>query len=259
MTTGLDMPKKPVVAVQRAVQVLRYLGAASNPAGVNEIARALDLVPSTCLHILKTLAHEGMVTADTLSKKYRLGPTLLRLARDMVGTNDFVRMAQPLLERMAAAHGATTAAVWLEGRERVIVVATASSRTDFGIQVSVGSRFPALISAIGACVVATSEIPKQDLQRRFKELKWQKAPAFETWLDDIDRARRDGFAVDRGHYIGGITVVAAPVFQADGSCSSLIAGLGLTAQFRERTLEALIGEVRRTAGTLSARYDDGGL
>jgi DNA-binding IclR family transcriptional regulator len=61
-----------VPAVNRAVQILRYLAQHQDPIGVNQLAAELGLVPSTCLHILRVLVDEGLVAADT-SKRYRMG------------------------------------------------------------------------------------------------------------------------------------------------------------------------------------------
>src|SRR5262249_50702680 len=55
---GRTRAVRSVPAVTRAVAILRLLGASEEPLGVNAIARALELVPSTCLHILRVLAGE---------------------------------------------------------------------------------------------------------------------------------------------------------------------------------------------------------
>lgn len=243
--------RKPVVAVQRAVQILSFLGAAQRPAGVNEVARALGIVPSTCQHILKTLAHDGLVSEDKIVKKYQLGPTLLRLAKDMVGSNDFVRNAQARLDRMAADHNVTTVGVWREGADRIIVVAKGQAPSDFSLHVNIGSRFPALTSAIGHCFAAAATGTADQLKEPFKELKWQNPPAFAAWLEQIAFARDNGYAVDAGHYIGGVTVVAAPVQEAFGTTARAIVGVGLSAQLKGEALAALARDLKITAAELS--------
>ena len=248
--------RKPVVAVQRAVRILRFLGAAQRPAGVNEVARALGIVPSTCLHILKTLDHDGLVSEDKAAKKYQLGPTLLRFARDMVGSNDFVRNVQTALDRIAQAHQVTTVAVWREGTDRIIVVAKAHAPTNFSIHVNIGSRFPALTSAIGHCFAATGDMDPAYLRQPFEELNWQNTPDFTTWLDDVAYARENGYAIDAGHHIGGVTVVAAPVREAIAGTNRAIAGLGLSEQLKGGALASLAADLKQSADTLSELYTE---
>ena len=48
-------------AVTRAVAILAVLSKSPEPLGVSAIARQVDLIPSSCLHILRALAgDEGM-------------------------------------------------------------------------------------------------------------------------------------------------------------------------------------------------------
>jgi DNA-binding IclR family transcriptional regulator len=262
MNTATQDLRKPVVAVQRAVQILRYLGSAQRPAGVNEVSRALGIVPSTCQHILKTLDHDGLVSEDKVAKKYQLGPTLLRFARDMVGSNDFVRNAQVVLDPLAATHQVTTAAIWREGTDRIIVVAKANAPVNFSLHVNIGSRFPALTSAIGHCFTAASGLDPDYLRAPFDELHWQNQPDFEAWKDDVAFARENGYAVDAGYYIGGITVVAAPVHdpahepmhEAAGGCSRALVALGLSAQLKGPALTSLALDLKTKAAALSESY-----
>ncbi|MDE0727809.1 MAG: IclR family transcriptional regulator [Alphaproteobacteria bacterium] len=248
--------RKPVVAVQRAVQIMRFLGSVQRPAGVNEVSRALGIVPSTCQHILKTLDHDGLVSEDRAAKKYQLGPTLLRFARDMVGSNDFVRNAQGVLDRMAGAHQVTTAAVWREGTDRIIVVAKAHAPANFSLHVNIGSRFPALTSAIGHCFAAAGHLDPDFLRTDFDELQWQNQPDFEAWKDDVAFARANGYAVDAGYYIGGITVIAAPVHEAVGGCTRAVVALGLSEQLKGPALDALGRDLKSNADALSEPYSE---
>src|SRR5262245_61591275 len=65
-------PPRPVPAVTRALAILRLLGRSEEPLGVNAIARALELIPSTALHILRVLVAEELVAFDPVTKRYRL-------------------------------------------------------------------------------------------------------------------------------------------------------------------------------------------
>ena len=95
-------PARPVTAVSRAARILRYLGRSQEPLGVNRIARELDLIPSTALHILRTLAYEDLVVFEPNTKRYSLGIGILGIARDMLGSSGFVQAVQSHLEDIAA-------------------------------------------------------------------------------------------------------------------------------------------------------------
>lgn len=247
--------RKPVVPVHRAVAILRYLASASAPAGVQEIARALDLVPSTCLHILRSLAHEGMLTVDPASKRYRLGPAVLRLARDMAGSDAFVQAVQPQLDRISPAFGVTAAATAMDGPERIVIVARSQMSPGLGISVRVGSRFPVLISAIGMCLAARDKAAPHDYGRRIGELTWQNPPDMGEWTAAVERARRDGYAVDRGYFIEGMTVIAAPVMDLARRPSRFVTALGFSRNLDGDTGARLGRALTQAAAELSDVYD----
>lgn len=240
-------------AVTRAIGILKVLGESSHPLGVNAIARAIDVVPSSCLHILRALAEEGMVHVDVRTKQYSLGLGLLMLARDMAGRSQFARAVQPELERLARDHSVTATAVEMDARERLVVVALAQAPTLWRLQVGLGARVPAFISATGRCVAAYSGLDNAALASRFSRLKWHNPPEFETWLADVELARRTGIAVDIGQYTAGLTVVAALLPPQGGERQS-VSVVGLSDQISSRDLARLKRATRaaalRVAGSL---------
>jgi DNA-binding IclR family transcriptional regulator len=100
-----------VPAVSRAIAILRLLGKAKEPMGVNAIAQALDLIPSTCLHILRTLVEERLIAVDSETKRYRLGMGMLTLARSAREANAFPSTVQAGLDRLSSAWGVTAIGV----------------------------------------------------------------------------------------------------------------------------------------------------
>jgi DNA-binding IclR family transcriptional regulator len=239
-------------AAARAIQVLKILGRSPAPLGVNAIARSLGLVPSSCLHVLRALVEEGMVQVDPVTKQYTLGLGLLSLARDMLGHNHFARLVQPELDRIAHRYGVTTTAVELDSRERMVVVAMAQAATPLKIQVSLGSRFPAYISATGRCVAAHAELDEAELKRRFSELQWQAPPRFDDWLDEVRACRKTHVAVDVGNYITGFTVVASPV-AGRGGVQQAVSAVGVSEQLSGRALAQLKRDTREAAQRVSAQ------
>src|SRR5690606_812404 len=158
---------RAVPAVTRAVAILRLLDRADAPMGVNAIARELDLVPSTCLHILRALTEEELVAVDPATKRYTLEAGIVSLARRALRRDSFSNAVQPELDRLARRHGLTTIGVRVVGLEHMIVVAISHADLGLRLHVDLGSRFPALISATGRCFAAFGDHPVEELERRF--------------------------------------------------------------------------------------------
>src|SRR5262245_49020766 len=146
------MEKSKAPAISRAAAVLRLLGKSDAPLGLQAIARELDLVPSTCLYVLRALVAEELVAFDADLKRYSLEAGVLTLARHWLRRNRFNDLAQPVLDRISEAFEVTMLGVHIVGLEHIIVVAASQSGPNLQMSAQIGSRFPALISATGRCI-----------------------------------------------------------------------------------------------------------
>ncbi len=211
LSTVIKSSKAP--AISRAAAILRLLGRHDSPMGLGAIARELGLNPSTALYVLRALADEELVAFDADTKRYALDAGVLTLARGWLRRDRFADLVQPVLERLALVHDVTMLGVQIASKDHMIVVATAQGGANFQLSAQVGSRFPALISATGRCLAAYSQMPLDKLEARFAQLRWDTPPSFADWQAQVAQTRQQGFAVDEGNYIAGVTVVAAPIWR----------------------------------------------
>jgi DNA-binding IclR family transcriptional regulator len=246
---NVETSKAP--AISRAAAVLRLLGKSDSPLGVQAVARELGLVPSTCLHVLRALAVEEFVSVDSDTKRYSLEAGVLTIARHWLRRNRFSNLAQPVLDRIAQAFDVTTLGVHIVGMDHIIVVAISQSGHSLQLRTEIGSRFPALISATGRCIAAFGDYPTVDLEARFKTLRWDEPPTLERWKAQVSQTRAQGFAVDPGNYISGVTVVAAPVWKTRDTLSHALVAIGIGSSLKRSGLPALQKSLLAAAQTLS--------
>ena len=228
----IDSPNPALVkdskapAISRAAAVLRLLGKSETPQPLGAIARALGLNPSTCLYVLRSLVAEELVSFDADSKRYALEAGVLTLARQWLQRNQFPDLAQPALDRLAQQFGVTMLGVQIMGLDHIVTVAAAQA-AGFQLSVQVGSRFPALISATGRCIAAFGTYDAADLEARFAKLRWDDPPSLAEWQAQVAETRHQGFGVDEGNYISGVTVLAAPVWKGKGRPSHALVAMGI--------------------------------
>lgn len=257
MTDTLTTPViRAVPAVSRAAAILQLLARSSAPMGVQAIARTLGLVPSTCLHILRVMAAEHLVSVTPDTKLYALGPGLIALARVALRRDRFSALAQPALDALAARYPVTALAVESLGLRHMVVVGISRSQGAFRLTVDIGSRFPALISATGRCVAAFGRHSWTDIEQGFKALRWDDPPSWNQWRREVAETRRTGFAADEGRYIAGVTILAAPVVTADGTVNTLVL-VGLSGQLARAGLAPLGADLRESAASLQALLPPG--
>ncbi|RYH31038.1 MAG: winged helix-turn-helix transcriptional regulator, partial [Alcaligenaceae bacterium] len=145
---------RPVPAVTRSIAILRLLGEQKQPLTLKSVAQALGLVPSTCLHILRVLVSEDLVTVDLDTKRYALGSGMISLARSVLEGGGFTQLVQPVLDRLAAQFGVTAMGVEITSRPTVMVLAISQSNQPFRVHTDVGSQFDTLVSATGRLIAA---------------------------------------------------------------------------------------------------------
>jgi DNA-binding IclR family transcriptional regulator len=238
-------------AISRAAAILRLLGKSDMPLGVQSIARELGLVPSTCLHVLRALVTEEFVSFDPDTKRYSLEAGVLTLARHWLRRNRFTDLAQPVLDRIGQAFDVTVLGVHIVGLDHIIVVALSQSGHDFQLSTQIGSRFPALISATGRCIAAFGDHSEAELETRFKTLRWDEPPTLDEWKAQVSKTRAQGFAVDAGNYISGVTVIAAPVWRTRGKLSHALVAIGIGGALKRAGLPALQDALLSAAKVLS--------
>jgi DNA-binding IclR family transcriptional regulator len=247
-----NMRVRQVPAVSRAVAVLRLLGRSEAPLGVNAMAKRLGMVPSTCLHILRALTVEELVAVDPASKRYSLGAGMLTLARSLLRKGSFAAAIQPGLDRLSRRYRVTAIGVQVIGLEHMIVAAISRAELALRLHVDVGSRFPALISATGRCLAAFGGFPPDEVERRFRQLRWDRPPSLKAWRAEVAAARRNGYSIDRGSYIRGVTILALPVLDAAGRMSHGVVALGVSEEIEAIGVAQLVDELHALAAALPA-------
>ena len=238
---------RPVPAVARAVAILRLLGQSDEPRGVSALARELKLVPSTCLHILRALAAEGLVAADPRGRGWLLGAGLVGLARSALRRGGFAERVQPGLDALSSRFRVAAIGVQVDDLDHMTVLAISRPDLPIRIQVDIGSRFPGLISATGRCLAAFSNHPWQDIAARFARLRWDQPPTLAQWRREVAETRKAGYAMDRGNYIRGVTVLAVPVLDGDGLMTHAAVAVGISDQMREAGVPKIVRELRAIA------------
>ncbi len=221
---------RPVPAVSRSIAILRLLGEARQGLGVKAIADTLELVPSTCLHILRVLVSEDLVRVDPATKRYTLASGMISLARSVLAGGGFSQLAQPALDRLAQAYGVTAMGVEVTRRMGVVVLAISKSNQPFRLYTDVGSQFDHLVSATGRLIAAHSGETWTQLRARFKAIPWDKPPTFDAWKKEVELARVKGWSVDRDHFVSGLTVVAVPIMDDKRQLTHTLVVAGLSSQ-----------------------------
>jgi DNA-binding IclR family transcriptional regulator len=229
---------REVGAVAQAAAILRAVAGSREALGVTAIARAAGVSPSTTLNILRTLVHEGFVALVPETKTYRLGLGLLEVARPLLNRSD-VELLQPRLQSIATEFEAT-ATVWqVAPDDKALLLGRIVPASGIHIEFRLATRIPAYAGAIGRAVAAAGQLPRATLRARFGAIRWHVPVAFDTFLSEIETASANGYAVDLGQLIRGVTSAAAALCDRTGRPRLVVAAHLFQGQLTEQRLEAL--------------------
>jgi len=246
---------RDVPAVTRALKILRFLARSRHPMGVAPLARELGMIPSTCLHIVRVLLDNGMLNFNAQSKRYSLGPGVVALATAYSQLNPLVQAAHSHMQVLSRMHDCAFAAIEESGPDHYIVVAATEPSPGLSIRLSLGSRFPILISAAGLCFAAFNDMTPAQLKNGFAKLRSDNLPVFASWLKQVERVRATGYAVDQGQYMRGLAVIAVPIFRDGGHMMGALCAVGLCEQLSGARILALSTSLRQAVRDMSREMD----
>lgn len=240
-----------VESVRRALRILRCFRAEQPELGVTEIARELRLPKSTIHRLLATLEVEGFAYRVNGSR-YVLGWRAFELGAAVLAWS---AIRQPILRRLEALVAATgeTAHLGVLDEGRVLYVEKVESDRPLRMPSAVGRRLPLHCTALGKVLAAGLEDAL--LVRIIKRVG---LPAFTpntitdlaTLRREVEKVRKNGFALDNEEIEEGLMCVAAPVVDERGATCVAISISGPVSRVRDR-LDDNIAAVREACRALS--------
>ena len=145
-----------------------------------------------------------------------------------------------------------TATLWQRaGKDRVVLVDRADHDAAVRVHMSVGQRLPMYVAALGRCMAAYSGLTRAEIKRQFQSLRWENPPTFEQYWSDVEQVRIDGYSIDEGHYVRGVTTVSVPVLDEAGRPLMAISAVGFSAQLDAARLHVLAQDLRAHAQLIS--------
>jgi len=254
-----DAPAQPderylVPALIRGLGLLKAFSPAQPALSLGELAAAIGVTRSAAYRLAYTLEHLGFLRHDARSRRYTLGPEVLRLGYGYLASRDLVEVAAPVLEALRDRTGWSAHLGILEGTE-VVYLARVPTRRSIASNVQVGSRLPAHATAMGRILLAA--LPEAEVARRYgggalPGFNTRTAPTLPALQAQLAIDRANGFVATVSGFEEGVAVAAAPVRDVSGA---VVAALNVSAVALHTNDQELRGtlrqEVLRAAAELS--------
>jgi IclR family acetate operon transcriptional repressor len=224
-----------------------------SPRTIAELAGALGAPEADLAPVLAALERHGLVRWDGDPAQVRPGPAPLRFARSGLHREDLVEHAGPSMRRLADESGETVN-LMVPTAAGTEAIAQEDGRHLLGVTNWLGRDIPEHASAAGKVFLAYGVAGVPARLERLTDRTIVDASALER---DLEAARARGYATLVDELEPGLSVVAAPVFDAGGGVVAALSVSGPTSRLPEHRL-ALLGRVAiEQALAISARlgYD----
>jgi DNA-binding IclR family transcriptional regulator len=242
-----------VQSVDRAITVLEIL-AQRGEAGVTEVAAEIAVHKSTAFRLLAALEDRGLVEQAADRGKYRLGFGILRLAGAVSSHMDVTQQGRPVCERLAREMGETVNLAVAHAQYAVNIdqVRGPAAVTTFNW---VGQLTPLHATSSGKVLLAhldeqrRTDVLSNGLER-FTPRTVTSMAGLEQQLED---ARRRGYAVVVEEYEVGLNAMAAPVRSQHGAVVAAVSASGPAYRFTEERMRDLAPALVHAAAEISHR------
>ncbi len=251
------MKKYGAPSVKKAFAILSAISASRDGLGVSELAKNLKMAKSTVHGMTSALEELGAVMREPLTKKYKLGFTLLEIGRSAYSQIDLKTSSRPVTEALME-KSRTSVFLGILNWGHVTILDIVESSQDLSITAPVGSTIPLLAGAVGKVFLASmtneeaAKIIKSKGLPRFTE---NSIVDVHMYVKELEQVREKGYAVDDEEYILGVRAVAAPLMGL-GQLRSAIWSVGFKASLDENKMQALTVETQKAARTISRRIQD---
>lgn len=239
--------------VVKALSLLDHFDAETPEFGLAELARASRFDKATTRRLLVALASMGFLEQDALTRRYRLGATLVRLARIREALFPMIELARPIADALSRGSGETVHVSQIAG-DVLSSNYVCESLQPIRVRVSVGMKLPFSCTASGLAFLSVAPeafratVSKGPLLRRTAN-----SPANAGQLRKrVEETQKRGYAINNQGFDKGVVSVAAPILGANGSPVGAISITSPAGRADAAALKRHGAGVREAAARISA-------
>jgi DNA-binding IclR family transcriptional regulator len=244
-----DVSGRPVGSVARALALLDVL--ADGPAGVNALARRIEVNPSSASRLLATLERGGLVEREP-GGPYRLGLHLVALADRVLARLDVRDLARPQLRALVEQTG-ETATLSVPGGDEAVTVDFVPGESSVVSMARLGRPSIRHATAVGKVLLAFAGGDPGVLTAYTERT----ITAPERLAAELAAVRECGWAEAEGEREPDLNALAAPVLGRGGELAAILGLQGPAARFTAVRRAEVLPRLLEAAAALSRALGSG--
>jgi len=244
-----------VQSLTRGLSLLEALATAESGLSLTDLARKVELAPSTAHRLLATLEKMGYVYQGGDLARWYVGLHAFTVGSSFLANRDFVAQSHPYLRRLMEQSGETANLGILDGTEAVFIDQVQCRETMRTI-VKLGSRVPLHASGVGKAIFAALPDEQIDAIVKVKGLPRITANTItspEIMWASIRVIRQRGYSFDDEEHLPGTRCVAAPIYDEHAETLGALSLAGPLSRLPDDRIKQLGPLVAHTAEELTRR------
>jgi IclR family pca regulon transcriptional regulator len=250
---NVSKPRYFINSLAKGLSVLQAFGEAGHPLTLSEVAKALGANSTTATRLCYTLTELGFIQKDG-QRRYHLTPKILTLGHSYISGLAWQEVAQYYLERLFKEVQETVNLSILEGSE-MIYLFRIRKRKYLPFDIQIGTKLPVYCTAMGKVLMALgpSERTKPILKAlEFKPLTARTITSLDKFMDELERVRKKGYAINDEELSIGNRSVGAPIMGKQGYAVAAINIAVPTTEYSRSQMEKILApQVIRTCREIS--------
>lgn len=252
---GVKDSKYNVSNLERGLDIMELLLAHPDGLGISDISRILGVPKNGVFRIANTLAEREYLIRDENSKQFKLSKRLLSMGYHSANRSGLLENALPIM-RSLRDEVLETVVMCVMAENHGVVLEQVPSLHQFRFVVDTGLRFHLHSSAPGKAIMAFLPDHELDLLMDGLELKKFTNTTITSragMIEELQRIRETGYALDRSEEIEGVHCVAAPVMDDKSYPIAALNVTGPSYRFHGETLNRAALLVKEAAMAISIK------
>ena len=249
-----DVRDSGVQSVDRALSIIETLAEDDEGYRLSDLAIRTGLSTSTVHRLLATLENRRFVQFDRSQSKWHVGARCFTVGATFARRRNFAAQAIPYLRKLRDLTR-ETANLAVVDDEFIVVLTRMESREIMRSLTKLGGRVAMVASGVGKAVLATysnEDVSAIIHHHGMPRLTEKSIVRPSELFKELEKIRRQGYAVDDEEACMGLRCVAAVVYNDCAEPLAAISVSGMTGRLTDERLPQLGQTVREVAAELTA-------
>jgi DNA-binding IclR family transcriptional regulator len=238
-----------IQSLARGLTILEILGQSPSGASVTEVADILGVDKGSASRLMSTLAKHGYSEKDPITRRYTLGPQIIKLSGSLLTRNPLYASAKPFLKQLMERTG-ECAHLAILAQGKALYIDQVESPATLRVNVRVGQMAPLHCTALGKILLAHSGAELPVSLEAFTPKTITDPEALQQQLETV---RQQGFALDNEEFDPCVCCIAVPVYDFSNRVAGAMGISGPATRLTVEKLPELIATVVEIGKALSDR------